>query len=719
MVDDFPEVRKIVDADVAKSVHYNVGEKYDYVTNYKKKVEKQIDMAIKRLEIKGYRSIDNMRLEAEQITALIGANGSGKSNILSALNFFYTSLITEQREDNIFDANNPLRNEVCIRVTYDLKDILKKVHHNQNAVTYDFEYENYYRKILAIAGNDEIILEMVKRKGKRTMWNQSYNIRQIVSFLFPIYVVDSRQIMLTDWRNLWELIGDLVKLRNEDSERLQNDIKDIIKGDYVSTNRRLEHLGRLLDEKNINVKKLTSRQLGEVIAKIVVGGQLFQYGERSLKEYSNGTNAYNYTVFLMDILYMLKHYKLKEPIIVLDEPEISLHYLLIDSLLDKIFENSNNLQFFIATHSSRCVKALLQSEEENYYIYHIALSERYTKIKRVRSLTKEEARERAVITEAYTNSCFSKMILNVEGETEFELFRNKYLKLVFPRLKEVEIASGMSNHVIYNLTAPGKRNYQVPGFCVMDMDKVLVKRESQNRFVFKELKEDYPIEKEIYHYGKKRKNTLYLRKRIKSMCEKCNFSFQYPFFSCEDKNFNVLLELVIDYYKDYRVHLWRSTVEGALITPENLQYFIEFTRGSEYPFDFAQMLVEFPFLINERNQQLNFMRLIFCGKSDYLLSKRKIREENPAIYDRFWETMNLVKKTSGWVSKWLEYYFLETAKRLDRYADVDDFQQFRKWIEQDYRRENIRRQMERDFVELYALLEKLGMTMEKNSGKMT
>lgn len=676
-------------------------------------------MAIKRLEIKGYRSIDNMRLETEQITALIGANGSGKSNILSALNFFYTSLITEQREDNIFDANNPLRNEVCIRVTYDLKDILKKVHHNQNAVTYDFEYENYYRKILAIAGNDEIILEMVKRKGKRMMWNQSYNIRQIVSFLFPIYVVDSRQIMLTDWRNLWELIGDLVKLRNEDSERLQNDIKDIIKDDYVSTNRRLEHLGRLLDEKNINVKKLASRQLGEVIAKIVVGGQLFQYGERSLKEYSNGTNAYNYTVFLMDILYMLKHYKLKEPIIVLDEPEISLHYLLIDSLLDKIFEISDNLQFFIATHSSRCVKALLQSEEENYYIYHMVLSGQYTKIKRVRSLGKEEARERAVITEAYTNSCFSKIVLNVEGETELELFRNKYLKLIFPRLKEVEIVSGMSNHVIYNLTAPGKRNYQVPGFCVMDMDKVLVKRESQNRFVFKELKEDYPIEKEIYHYGKKRKNTLYLRKRIKSMCEKCNFSFQYPFFSCEDKNFNVLLELVIEYYKDYRVHLWRSTVEGALITPENLQCFIEFTRGSEYPFDFAQMLVEFPFLINERNQQLNFMRLIFCGKSDYLLSKRKIREENPAIYDRFWETMNLVKKTSGWVSKWLEYYFLETAKRLDRYADVDDFQQFRKWIEQDCRRENIRRQMKGDFVELYALLEKLGMTMEKNSGKMT
>lgn len=673
-------------------------------------------MAIKRLEIQGYRSIDDMKLDAEQITAFIGANGSGKSNILSALNLFYSNLTTEQREENIFDANNPLRNEVRIRVTYDLKDILKKVQHNQNAEVN--EYENYYRKILAITRNDEIILEMIKRKGKRTMWNQDYNIRQIISFLFPIYVVDSRQIMLTDWRNLWELIGDLVKLRNEDSERLQNDIKNKIKDDYASTNGRLEHLGRLLEEKSINVKKLTSRQLGEVVAKIAVGGQMFQYGERSLKECSNGTNAYNYTVFLIDILNMLKRYKLKEPIIVLDEPEISLHYLLIDSLIDKIFQISDNIQFLIATHSSRCVKALLESEEENSSIYHIVLSGQYTKIKRVRSLAKEDARERAVITEAYTNSCFSKMVLNVEGETELELFRNKYLKLVFPRLKEVEIVSGMSNHVIYNLTAPGKRNYQVPGFAVMDMDKVLMKKDGQNRFDFKELKQDYPIEKEIYHYGKKRRDTLYLRKRIKRMCEKCNFFFRYPFFSCEDGNFNVLLDIVIEYYENYCVHLWRNTVEGALITIDNLELFIDFTRENGYPFDFVQMLEEFRFLERDKNQQLNYMRLIHCGKSDYLLSKKKIKEENADIYDELLEKMNMVKKTSGWVSKWLEYYFLETVNRINSDVDVHHFQQFRKWIEKGNHKELIRRQMEMDFKELYILLYKLEMTMGKNSGKL-
>ena len=63
-------------------------------------------MAIKRLEISGYRSIDNINIEAKQIVGLIGQNGSGKSNILSALNYFYKNLISEWDEKGIFDTYN-------------------------------------------------------------------------------------------------------------------------------------------------------------------------------------------------------------------------------------------------------------------------------------------------------------------------------------------------------------------------------------------------------------------------------------------------------------------------------------------------------------------------------------------------------------------------------------------------------------------------------------
>ena len=36
-----------------------------------------------KIEIKGYKSIKNLSLELRQINILIGANGSGKSNLLS------------------------------------------------------------------------------------------------------------------------------------------------------------------------------------------------------------------------------------------------------------------------------------------------------------------------------------------------------------------------------------------------------------------------------------------------------------------------------------------------------------------------------------------------------------------------------------------------------------------------------------------------------------
>ncbi len=671
-------------------------------------------MAIKRLEIKGYRSIDDMKLNAKQIMALIGPNGSGKSNILSALYFFYRSLTAEQREENIFDANNKLRNEVCIRVTYDLQEILKKIQHNLNGGS--IEYEKYYTKILAIAKEDEIVLELIKRKEKRTIWNQDYNIRQIISFLFPIYFVDSREIMLTDWHDLWGLIGDLVKLRHEDSERLQGDIRQKITDDYQSMDGRLRNLVRLLEEKRINVKKMTPKQLGEVTAEIAVGGRMFQYGERSLQEYSNGTNAYNYTVFLINILNMLKRYKLKEPIIVLDEPEISLHYLLIDELMEKIFVVSDNLQFFLSTHSARCVKALLESEEQVSGIYHIVLSGQYTKAKRVKELPREASRERAVITEAYTNSCFAKMVLNVEGSTEQELFRNKYLRLVFPTLKEVEIANGMSNQVIYNLTAPHKRNYQIPGFAVMDMDKVLEKKDKQNRFLFKKLK-DYPIAKETFHFGEQRGNALYRRKRIERMCEKCNFFFQYPFFSYSDENFVCLLDEIKNYYENYHVFLWRNTVEGALITAGNLQIFLEYMKERKNK-DYENLILmetKYPFLKKEKNQLLNYVRLLFSGKSDYLLTKKKIKELNPQIHDRLTENMNRIDKTGGWVSDWLEFYFLGTARRTG--ADVSDFSQFRRWLETGNNKENVRDKAEKDFVELHQLHRLLQKNWDDNRVK--
>ncbi len=136
---------------------------------------------------------------------------------------------------------------------------------------------------------------------------------------------------------------------------------------------------------------------------------------------------------------------------------------------------------------------------------------------------------------------FAKMTLHVEGATELEVFKNRHLREVFPVLKSVEIMTGMSDRVVYNLTAPIKRNYQTPSIAVADMDQRLELKEKlkgQYRFCLKKLKE-YPVERENYHYGKKRKDMLYRKNRIKNVGAKCNFTYYLPFFSCEDSNFKI------------------------------------------------------------------------------------------------------------------------------------------------------------------------------------
>lgn len=535
-------------------------------------------MAIKQIEIIGYRSIAKVRLSIRQITAFIGQNGSGKSNILSAMLYFYHNLTEIREEEGIFDSNNLYRNEIRIRVQYDLKNILRMVNHNQNEGHKN--YDKYYRKIQALFQTDVIEIELIKYKGKRLQWNVDYNTRQIIAALFPIYFVDAREIALTDWTEIWELVADLVKLRYEDRDKVQEEIKKLVQGQDVNISVKIQRLEEVLEKNCINVKNMTAKELGKSLSEIIFNGQIFQYDHRKLSEYSNGTNAFHYTLFLIDILKLIRMYKLKEPTIILDEPEISLHMEMIDRLMESVFETAGQIQYIMSTHSSRYVKNLLESEEIDYGIYHTALKEHYTQLKKMRNLGAEEERERIVATEANMNGCFARMVLHVEGASELEVFKNRYLKEVFPVLKKIEVMTGMSNRVVYNLTAPGRRNYQTPGIAVVDMDQRLKLKKAENnqyRFSFEELKQ-YPIDKEKYYYGKKRKDTLCLRNRIKKMGEKCNFFYHLPFFSCEDSNFMEMKQLIHDYCMSYQMFTWETTVEGALITNQNLSLFEKFMQ---------------------------------------------------------------------------------------------------------------------------------------------
>ncbi len=76
-------------------------------------------MKIKTVEIKNFRSIQEGKLEFDDLTAIIGRNGTGKSSYLHAIEFFY-NLSASVNEDDFF--NRDLNVPIEIRITFsDLK----------------------------------------------------------------------------------------------------------------------------------------------------------------------------------------------------------------------------------------------------------------------------------------------------------------------------------------------------------------------------------------------------------------------------------------------------------------------------------------------------------------------------------------------------------------------------------------------------------------------
>lgn len=666
-------------------------------------------MAIKKIIIKGFRSIKNCDINNSNINLLIGRNGSGKSNFLSALIFFYQNLLNDNYCENIFDANNIWENEVRISVTFSLSKIRMICNSNKNQT----QYSSYYKKILSISANDEIVIELCKNKGEKVIWNQNKNIRQIIYSLFPLYLVDSRCVELRDWGELWNLIGDYIKLENAVMEETKREVRSLFKDKNKLIESKLRELENILKEQKINLTKLNSRQFGSIITKVLLDGDQFSFNERGLNYFSNGTNAYNYTKLLIDILGMISYHKLKDPIVLLDEPEISLHHIMIDHLVDNIFDTSEKVQFFISTHSARFVKDVMVRDEHNYSVFNATLLEKYTYITPMNLLEDAMKRERVIINDSLVNAYFSKVIVCVEGESELELFQNKYLCSIFPHLRMIDLIKGMSNQVTYNIVSPKSRGYKSPAIQIIDMDKVFEKKDgTRNIFNIKEFLADNK-NNEIFHYGKRRKETLQLRKRIEAIIKDCKFSMKYPFFSSMDLNFVTLIDLVKQYLKEYNIYVMDTTIEGGLITYENRQLFCEFLLQSKLLS--PSKITKFIKYYNGFGwrDQVNYLRLICNGKSDFLLSKKKLETENPGIDKDLMSTLNTVKKTSGWIYDWLEYYFCKKA-RID-FNEMNKLKVFKRKLEEE---QNIYQEFKYDFPELFKIIEIIRMTLEKNDDKL-
>ena len=137
-------------------------------------------MIIKSIEVKNFRSIREARLDCDNLTAIVGRNGAGKSSFLYAIDAFY-DIAAQITEEDFFDRD--MDSPIEIRVTYgDLRDDEKEefqpyIRDNRLIVTKRISSENgritqhYYAAALQIPQFAEIRAKSGKR-DRANAWNE-------------------------------------------------------------------------------------------------------------------------------------------------------------------------------------------------------------------------------------------------------------------------------------------------------------------------------------------------------------------------------------------------------------------------------------------------------------------------------------------------------------------------------------------------------------------
>lgn len=145
-------------------------------------------MPLTRLIIKNFKSIYNCDISLSELNVLIGENGTGKTNILDALSYFYRNLTDSNISDSVFDENNHYSNELRITLVYDLSEFVKISKSNSDELPDFFDYQpaektkygGYYKAIISMASKSKdrrLYVELSQIKGCPIRWNYSYEDR--------------------------------------------------------------------------------------------------------------------------------------------------------------------------------------------------------------------------------------------------------------------------------------------------------------------------------------------------------------------------------------------------------------------------------------------------------------------------------------------------------------------------------------------------------------
>jgi putative ATP-dependent endonuclease of OLD family len=400
---------------------------------------------LKLIRVHGFRGLDNLEIDLEPISVIVGTNNAGKTTILKSLQLALTSSF-QITDDDFFFSDETSRNKIVIDLLFISTD-------DNGIQTNEFEAKwatvfTENRISIDSNGNQILAFRTIVEENliRKTFTKKQYVIDEWVDFYrdevgfwfqqeyinalsfyfdeIPFFYLDANRDILDDLKAKTSYLGKIlssIHYADGDRETIEDLIKNLnkeaIEKSDVLTNlhKILEELDTAMDNPNNTVditpftKKLRDLNKGVKI----------NYSQFSMEYHGMGTRSWSSLLVLKAFITQnmnlatvggLAYY----PIVAIEEPESHLH----PNAQKKLYAQINNIvgQKIVATHSSYIAGSA--QLKENRSIFKTNTSTTIGKFI-VEEYSQEDVRkiQRQVIN-TRGELFFSKLVILVEGETE-------------------------------------------------------------------------------------------------------------------------------------------------------------------------------------------------------------------------------------------------------------------------------------------------------------
>ncbi len=472
--DHYPQFEKrydyIVKQDMAKLFNEIKAEKAKEQKEEKKKEQQKKeekiqqqepkDILIKTIRIRGFRGLENIEIDLEKTTVLTGANNTGKSSILYALQLAFGNHQFISQDDFFIKENSaseeiiidtlivPVDDEgnICENFTDDWVSVFQAANikpdpddSNRNQfpfrtkIKFDPITNSFKKKQFSING-------WPKFKDKNTNWFDKDDGDKIRFYFdeIPFFYIDAQRDILKDIKLKSSYLGKMIS-KIEYTEKDIKDIEDQIKSlneKAVDSSAILSHIKIVLgeinstmgnDKANVEITPFTKK------VRDLNKGLSIYYGEQtdsfSMEYHGMGTRSWSSLLTLKAFISSLtKKFQEQDnvffPILAIEEPEAHLHPNAQKQLYHQI--NSIEGQKIISTHSPYvAAKAKIRQIRGLYKSNQVTCG-------KVTGLSSEdESKIEVHVTHTHGEIIFSNFIVFSEGKTEsraLPIFAEKFFQ---------------------------------------------------------------------------------------------------------------------------------------------------------------------------------------------------------------------------------------------------------------------------------------------------